>query len=137
MDKSLMISKATEYILSIFGEKGFGLKKIGTDVSDAVSNEVLIFWSKVKPLFIEEIRDEKLLKLLIETPKEERTKAKLTNHLYDRIDDNPVLENELQKLVEQVEQKSNRENSTTINQNSYGSGHNIGRDYIAGNQTKK
>ncbi len=136
MDKSLIISKATDYILSIFGEKGLGFKKIGSDVSNAVSSEVLILWDKIKPFFIEDIKDEKLLKLLQENPTEERTKAKLTNHLYDKVDEDPKLETELIKLIEKFESESKGITNTTITQSHHGSGHNIGGDYVEGNKTK-
>ena len=132
MNKEALIEKTVDYLLELFGKTG--AKKIGTDISNAVSNEWLILWNKIKPLFIQEIRDEKLIKLLEEKPTEKRTETQLNSHFFNEIDGKPELETLLKTIIEDFENKIDRKAQHIVNQHHTGSGDNVAGDKIVHNQ---
>jgi hypothetical protein len=113
MEKETLISKAVDYIFSAF--KGRAIQKIGGKVNDALQNEILIQWSKIEPIFIEPIKDEKLIGLLSGAD-ETRAKKQLDAHLFNKLeeDDKGICEKTLKTFVEDLDKSAIANNSNTI-----------------------
>lgn len=113
MEKETLITKAVDYILSAF--KGRATQKIGGKLNDALQNEILIQWSKIEPIFIEPVKDEKLIGLLSGAD-ETRAKKQLDAHLFNKLeeDDKGTFEKTLKTFVEDLDKSAAANNMSNV-----------------------
>lgn len=101
MDIAVLTKKVFEFCLPVL--KGEAAKKIGKEVKEAVNNEAIILWNKVKSVFIEKIQDPEIIKMLEANPSDAETHGVIKHELKKELQSNESLKNELIELVKKAE----------------------------------
>ncbi len=110
MDKNV-ISQLSDFLFGFF-KKNKGIQKIKSDFSEAVTNEILIFWQNVRPIFIQE--DETLVKQIEEDPENETLQGGMKYQLSKKIENESFAE-EVSKLLSKINAIKEKEGSGTTN----------------------
>lgn len=91
-------------------------KIIKDDFSDAINNEVIAFWKKVRPIFIKDEEGEELAQKLESGTIIENEKDFLQYKLDFKAKNNEELSNEIKTFIDHIENKQT-DNSKDINTN--------------------
>jgi hypothetical protein len=102
MDYKDLAKSALTFFIPVLKSKA--VQKMSADFSEAINNEILILWNKVKPLLIEEIADE--TNSFEESPEDKELQADIYAELKKMIKKDELLQNEIVALSQKVAQEN-------------------------------
>jgi len=110
MEKNI-ISQVGDLLFGFF-KKNKGVQEIKSDFNEAITNEILIFWQKVRPAFIKE--DETLVKQIEEDPANETLQGGMKYQLSKKMEDEEFAQ-EVSKLLSKINEIKETEGGGTTN----------------------
>jgi len=96
VDIRLLADQVVKFVVPILDSKA--VNEVKDELSSAFNNEVRILWRKVRGLFIEDIKDNEIIKLLQQKPNDIEVQSELKGALSHILTQKPKLAEELDKL---------------------------------------
>ncbi|MBK8656757.1 MAG: hypothetical protein IPN20_23235 [Haliscomenobacter sp.] len=93
------VNKVALHLFDFF-RKNKGIETIASDFNEAIGNEILLFWKKVKPIFIKE--DKELIEKIEENPNDETLQGGLKYQISKKLSDD-VFKKDLENFLKSLE----------------------------------